>query len=416
MSVPDFAGDVWLCAGQSNMELWLGRVKHMYPDVMSVNNPNIRQFKVPQEYDFDAPRGEVSGEWVPATPENITDFTAVGYFFANNLWEKYRKPIGLLSAAVGGTPIHAWLANRAELSNADAEKIQNADAARIEQYYYKLDQAESPDGEWKTGDIRDIREADPGIVWFRKIIDIPEQFAGKPADVFLGTLVDGDSAYLNGEFIGGTGYRFPPREYHINALPSGRCELTVRVVSCRGDIHFTRDKPRLLVCEGRLVSDLNGEWEYRRAATSEWLEKETEMKYKPSGLYNGMIHPLRNVKIKGVIWYQGESDAGNAEGYAEKFAQMVDDWRKLWGNIPVIAVELTDYSEDYGWAALRREQLKALSIPNTALVMGYDLGEHNDLHPLNKKTVGDRLARAARRLVYGESMPNSPYEVLSPCP
>ncbi|GHU91867.1 hypothetical protein FACS1894202_14000 [Clostridia bacterium] len=406
-------GDLWLCCGQSNMEMTMGRVARTFPGEMSADNPHIRQFAVPQEFDFDAPRDKLTGgEWKAVTPETVADFTAVGYFFAKHLWERYRKPIGLISASVGGTPIAAWTRGTCGLSNADAAELQRAEAARAARYYEALDASETDGGEWVRGDIRDIFCAEPGIVWFRKTINIPPEFAGKPGDVFLGTLLDGDQTYLNGVKIGETACNtYTLREYHADSLPSGACTLEMRVVS-GSRIFFTQDKPRFLMCENRGI-DLNGEWEYRRAATAEALAPEPSLFQKPHGLYNGMLYPCRDFPVKGVIWYQGESDAENASGYAEKFAELVADMRGLWGNVPVIAVGLAEWGES-DWNALRREQIKALNVPNTALVYAFDVGEHNDIHPQNKRVVGDRLARAARILAYGEKLPNSPYEVLSP--
>ena len=108
-------GDVWVCSGQSNMVLPMDRVKYRYPEVIAESeNTAIRQFLVPDRYDFKASREDLeSGGWVPASPESVLNFTSVGYFFAKELFEKYHVPIGLINASLGGSPAEAWMSEDA---------------------------------------------------------------------------------------------------------------------------------------------------------------------------------------------------------------------------------------------------------------------------------------------------------------
>jgi len=435
-------GDVWLCGGQSNMEMKMQRTKHMYPeDMQDADNPLIRQFSVPQNYDFRAAKNELSGgSWETLSPENISDFSAVGYFFAKRLHKAYNVPIGIIAASVGGTPIHAWMSKNMlenfpdikeeafKYSDDDFVKsIVKNESERSEAYYASLDRSDlgliegwyNPDyddKDWLERELvlpwDDDLEA-PGIVWLRKNVYIPSGFAEKPATLFLGTIVDADTVFLNGVEIGSTSYRYPPREYVINSLVQGRCTIAIRVSNLYGNGGFTHGKQRLLVCEGKCI-DLSGGWKYRRANTAKPHIPETRILTKPTGLYNGMIAPLHNFVIKGAIWYQGESDVQDPSRYSEKFESMVRGWRNEWGyDFPFIFTQLTHYGHTNGvnWDLLRKQQLLSLAIPNTGMIFTEDVGDNHDLHPMNKKDIGFRLARTAMRLAYGESMPDSPFEV-----
>jgi sialate O-acetylesterase len=250
-----------------------------------------------------------------------------------------------------------------------------------------------------------------GSVWLRKTLAIPPELAGKPATLFLGTVIDWDMVYVNGEAVGNTTYRYPPREYAIPSLPNGRCVITVRVISKDGGC-FTPGKQYLL-STGEGSFNLNGVWRFRRGGQGSPLEPETSFHYKPTGLYNGMIAPLAKFAIKAALWYQGESDAGNPDRYAEKFDILVRTWRAAWGyDFPFLFVELPYWEGGPDWSLLRYQQWLSLEIPKTAMAAAFDLGEHNDLHPQNKQMVGDRLARCAMRLVYGEKMMISPFEII----
>lgn len=429
-----FIGDVWLCSGQSNMQIPMARVRHMYPEEIASPNPNIRQFTVPQRFNFHGPQDDLEGgRWAAATPETIQDFSAVGYFFAKRLYERYHVPVGLILSAVGGTPIHAWMSKGAladfpELIK-EAEqcadggyvaRVQAKEAKRWESFFNGIDASdpglhekwhapEYDDGDWEE---RQLLEPWPGCgsVWFRKTLYIPPELAGKKATLFLGTLLDWDMVYVNGQPVGNTTYRYPPREYVIPALPEGRCVIAIRVISKDGGC-FTPGKQYLLVTDAGSVN-LNDTWRFRRGATTIPPAPEVFFQYKPTGLYNGMIAPLRRFAVKGVIWYQGEADAENPERYAEKFRRMVNIWRADWGQeLPFLFVELPHWEGGPNWHLMRQQQWLALDIPKTAIAAAFDLGEHNDLHPQGKQIVGDRLARCAMRLVYGEKLPHSPFEI-----
>lgn len=441
-----FVGDVWLCSGQSNMELPIDRVRERYPDVTKIHNTSIRQFTVPYRYDFKTPHDDLpSGQWVSASPETILSFSAVGWFFAEALYEQYKVPIGLILAAMGGSPAEAWLSEDAlkifpahwetamQFRNDDHiariekenQRTQDAWFARLNRLDKGLDNGRRPylDADYDTSDWPTMKVpgywADQslgllnGVVWFRKEFDVPPALAGKPAKLRLGCIVDSDEVYLNGTRVGSTSYQYPPRRYAIpeNLLKSGRNIIVIRVVNSSGKGGFVPDKPYEIVAESKTI-DLKGQWKYQLGAEMPPMPSSVFVRWKPLGLYNGMIAPLLNSPIKGVIWYQGESNVGRADEYKTLFPAVITDWRQKWniGDFPFLYVQLANFLEaqhqpsESGWAELREAQLETLRVPNTAMAVAIDIGEWNDIHPLSKKDVGTRLALAARKLAYGDEV------------
>ncbi len=436
------AGDVWLCGGQSNMELPLSRVRYMFPEELEEGGPAaIRRYAVPQLFcPGGPPAAPPTGPWQAADGGELPEFSAVGYFFAQALYQRYRVPIGLLSAAVGGTPVCAWMSKDdlaafpplPALAEQWADegavlRAQEEDLRRIESYYKTLNRADKglteawhapdfDDAAWPQRQLDrpwDAELSEPGVIWLRKTVHIPQEAAGQPAALFLGTIVDADTVYVNGTKVGGTEYRYPPREYEVPALSAGPCSIVIRVVNLRGQGGFTPGKWRMLCCGGRSL-DLNTEWRYQRGAKAPFLEPEFNAAYLPTACYNGMITPLAGFPVKGAIWYQGESDTRQPQGYSEKLTTMIENWRGLWGkNLPFIMTQLAYFHDDpeADWEAIRRETQHCLRLPGTAMVYALDAGEYNDLHPQNKRLVGRRLARAAMQLAYGETMPPTPFQM-----
>jgi len=443
--IPDILiGDVWLCSGQSNMELMLNRVCHYYPDELTATNTLIRQLKIPQEYNFNAPSQDLSEcAWEKFSPETAENFTAVGYFFAKKLYERYNVPIGLFACAVGGTPVAAWMSREMladlgltkELDEAEKckdlqyiEKITAEDESCSQEYQGKLKEADKGLKEnWMNADCGDSEWEEvsihapvykSGSYWYRKTLDIPEELWGKPANIFLGTAIDMDEVYINGEKIGSTGYRYPPRDYTFT-MPEGKLTIAIRLLVFGGYGEFATAKNYFIATDSRTI-DIGGVWKRRQGAEAENQKGSTFFKYKPTGLYNGMISPLMNTAVRGVIWYQGESDTGNPSRYAEKMKALINGWRKAWGaELPFIMTQLVYYEytgshdKEHGayWERLREQQKLCLELPNTGLALTYDLGEFNDLHPQNKRDIGERLARLAIRIAYGETHPPNLFEM-----
>jgi sialate O-acetylesterase len=439
-------GDVWLCSGQSNMELPVRRVRPLYEaEIAAAENNLIRSFTVPKIFVFKEPQTDLNGgKWIVAKPETIPDFSAAAWFFAREINQIYGIPVGLLTSAYGGSPAEAWISEESlkafpafynELQQLKCDSlvkaIETEDHQRISEWYSNLQMADSgyliPGVRWydeilKTDDWQTITvpgywSATPlrglnGAVWFRKEIDIPASSAGQAGTLNLGRIVDADSAFLNGTFIGTVSYQYPPRWYTIPAgvLKAGKNVIAVRVISNTGDGGFVQDKTYELET-GNFKTSLNGEWKYKIGALMPPLRGETFFGYKPAGLYNAMLAPLLNYSIKGILWYQGESNAGRPEEYRTLLPALIRNWRQSFGQgeLPFLIVQLPNFMEakdtpgESGWALFREAQAEALKLPATGMAVTYDIGEWNDVHPLNKKDVGIRLALAARKVAYGDN-------------
>lgn len=441
-----FIGEVWVCSGQSNMELPMSRVAPIYEtEIARSANPCIRWFNVPQQYDFHTEKSELEGgSWIGANPKDVLKFSAVGYFFARELFDRYRVPVGIINTSLGGSPAEAWISEEAlkafpdhynELCQAKDDqwitKIESDDRERIQNWYSKLQQTDEgythhptwhhPSANlsgWQTtlipGYLSETSlKGTNGVVWFRKEVNVPASMTGKEAKLILGRIVDADSVFVNGTFIGSTSYQYPPRRYTIpsNLLTQGINTVVVRVISNSGDAGFVPDKAYEITMNGESI-DLKGEWQYRLGAAMPPLTSQTFIRWKPAGLYNGMISPLKNYTIKGFTWYQGESNTGRPMEYRKLLTTLIGNWRSTWKNdsLPFLLVQLPNFMKpldepgESNWALLRESQLKALQLPVTGMAVAIDLGEWNDIHPLNKKDVGIRLSLLARTIAYKENI------------
>ncbi len=437
-------GDVWVCSGQSNMELPMKRVRFKYAEEISkANNPSIRQFVVPQKYNFKAVQEDFeAGEWKEVNANNIPEFSAVAYFYAKELYSKYKVPIGLVNTSLGGSPAEAWMSEEAlkQFPNhyAEAQKfksdslIQQIDQGDQERKGAWYQQAFAKDqgyknghwgknaiditswsamqvpGHWANTELGNVN----GVVWFRKEFNVPATMAGKSGLLNLGCIIDADSVWINSVFIGNTSYMYPPRWYNVpeKVLQAGVNTIAIRIVNERGKGGFVAEKP-YEISVGNAKIDLKGTWKYKLGASMEHLDYQTFIRWKPLGLYNAMLAPLLQYSMKGVIWYQGESNTGRAKEYKELFPAMIRNWRQDWkqGDFPFLFVQLANFMEatqqptESNWALLREAQLKSLALPNTGMAITIDIGEWNDIHPLNKAEVGKRLALAAKHVAYKDN-------------
>lgn len=438
-------GDVWVGSGQSNMELPMSRVSPLYEEeIRNAYDPLIRYFEVPKEFDFKMSRTDLAyGQWQETTPETVQDFSAVAYFFAKRIVETYDVPVGIILSALGGSPAEAWLSEEAlkEFPDhfAEAQRFKNdalidsirqSESNRTDNWYGELNQSDSGltsgertwhDPSTNTDDWNSMMIpgywADTetgyvnGAVWFKKEIELSEQWENTPAKLEMGRIVDADSLFVNGQFVGNTTYQYPPRRYSVPAgiLKEGENTISIRVINSGGRGGFIPNKPYELTARGDTVS-LEGEWKYNVGTTMDPLPGQTFIRWKPLGLYNAMIHPLLRYDVKGVIWYQGESNADSPDEYTELFPALINDWRDNWqqDELPFLFVQLANFMEardepsESGWAELREAQRKTLDLPNTGMAVTIDIGEWNDIHPLNKKDVGERLAASALAVAYHE--------------
>lgn len=455
-------GDLWIAAGQSNIELPLRRVAQRYPEVIpNTNLPQIRQFSVPLTYSLDETKDDYEqGSWKTATPENLPEFSAVGFFFAEEIWQHQRIPIGILSIAVGGSPAQAWVSEDTlkkyphYLAEAglfkDKEYLQKTiqkDKSSSENWYKKShddDLGLKGDTPWYSADINTNEwptftvpgyfneqniEFNHGVVWLKKNFVLSEEQAKeRAATLWLGTLIDGDETYINGARIGGIGYQYPPRIYSVPAgvLKPGKNTVTIRLTSYSGKPGFTLDKTYALKIGNQKI-DLQGEWQYKIGMHATPMQPTTTLHYLPASLFKAKLAPAFPFDIKGVLWYQGESNVqrskslhpipknlipntSSAEEYQTLFPDLIRDWRKHFnqGDFPFLFVQLPNLGPakteptDSEWASLRQAQAAALKLKNAGMVVALDTGEWNDIHPLNKKDIGHRLALQARKIAYGE--------------
>ncbi|MEY4383407.1 MAG: hypothetical protein RI995_949, partial [Bacteroidota bacterium] len=323
-----YVGDVFLFSGQSNMQLWMGRLKYTYPEeVKSANFPLIRQFRVPNEYYFKGNKSDfLDGSWISVNPKTIQDFSGVAYFFAKELFQKYQIPIGIINSSLGGSPIEAWLSESALKSFPEAyqelQKFKNDDLIKeIEsknqlqnkvwyQYTQTFDQGKNlSDANWQSVQLPGIiPSSNPyGVYWLRKKIQVPANMVGNEALLELGRVADADSVFINGQFVGTTSYQYPPRRYPLpkNLLKAGENSISVRLISNGTIPEFIKDKRYELTTSSDTIS-LAGEWKFVQTVIANAIPAQVSVRLKPGGLFQAMIAPLQHLKLKGVLWYQGE--------------------------------------------------------------------------------------------------------------
>ncbi|MCD8167330.1 MAG: sialate O-acetylesterase [Bacteroides sp.] len=439
-------GDVYLCSGQSNMELPVSRVMDLFKEeVEGYKNPMIRQFKVWMDYNFHSPQEDVKKSgWSSLNPENALNFSAVAYFFAKDLYSKTGIPVGILNSSVGGSPVEAWISeeelkpfpeyyNEIEICRddqwvANVKRLDNETRDLWNRVFYQRDPGSSANDAWYRADLDDSswQSVDMfstswnndglnpvnGSDWFRKEFTVPASLAGQEGVIRLGCIVDADSVFINGTFVGTTSYMYPPRIYRIPAglLQEGENHVTVRMISYNGAPHFVKDKPyKILVGEEEI--SLLGEWRYKRGTEMPPLSGGTFFNYKPAGLYNSMIAPLTPYAVAGVLWYQGESNSERYNEYSDLLSTLIANWRsdREDPQLPFFIVQLPNFMEEPAWpgysqwAEMRAAQERVTrEIPHTALIVTIDAGEWNDIHPLNKKDIGIRISRQAQKLIYGD--------------
>ncbi len=431
-------GDMFLCTGQSNMELPIRRVTDMFAEeVASYGNPMIRQYIVPDTFNFTAPQEDTPpSAWKACTGENVMEFSALAYFFAKEIYAKTGVPVGIVNCCWGGTPVQAWTSEEAladfpihineKRLYEDPGYCQRIKRLEGEEFHrwntvlHREDPGMNASPPWYSEDLNDDAwtEVDmfsdtwgndglnpqAGSHWLRKDFKVSEKLAGKEAVLRLGCIVDSDSVFVNGRFVGTTGYQYPPRIYRIpeGLLKEGVNNVTVRAISNGGQPHFVPEKPYKIICGEKEIS-LEGKWKYRLGAPMPKAPEMMFFHYKPVCLYNAMIHPLKNLSFRGALWYQGESNVDRWNEYDDLLTAMIGCWRETFddADMPFYIVELADFlhKDDVAgraaWAELRKRQAKAADMnENTRLIRNSDLGEWNDIHPLDKKTLGKRAASA----------------------
>ena len=430
-------GEVWICSGQSNMEFRLHTAMNAAEEIADAENyPLLRSFNVKQVMSH-LPLDDVQGEWQVCTSETAGDFSAVGYFFARELYRELGVPVGFINTSWGGTDIESWMSMEALDSFPQyAKQLQRMRTPDFETYIahtiakrqeFQRALAEEPGepqrwydpatdrsgwgtyhvpGFWNDGQLSEI----DGVVWFSYRFTLPEECRGKAAILNLACIDDNDKTWINGKLVGETAGYDVKRVYPVpEGLLEAENEIVVKITDMQagGGIYGT-DAAVYLAVDNKQIP-LAGEWRYKIAISNEaYGYVDYGPNTFPSQLFNAMLHPLIGFPMKGVIWYQGENNASRALEYYDLFPALINDWRSRWdSDFPFYWVQLANYMQpdtlpsESAWAELRNAQAATLALPHTGQAVIIDIGEANDIHPRNKQDVGRRLARWALRNDYG---------------
>lgn len=448
-----YVGDVWLCTGQSNMDLHTARLVDLYKEEFDTDsNPKIHLVQTARNPTIEEPKDDVDGHggfyaWESMKPENVGHWSGIGYFLAKEMFKASKGvPQGIISASMGGSDIVAWCSNEvlSELAPNHvarrAHLLQDGYVQRASQLsgvigsnYSKLRDQNDPglinnwmnentdDSQWEVVNQYDPKLGDAdgqhwvGSLWLRKEFNVPADMVGKDSLLRLGCLVDADVTYVNGVKVGETGYQYPPRKYTLpqGLIKAGKNVVCIRLMSGGQRMSFVPEKLYKLIFHGGKEISLEGDWKLHRGVLMPNQPGVSNVSNgTASSLYANVIHPLLPYRVAGIVWYQGETNAGRPDEYLKLLPAMINDWRKSYGEVPVVVCGLANYQESHtdanyhgGWARLREAQRKGTQqLKNAGLAVLTDLGEWNDIHPLHKKEAADRIARILRQLYLGEKI------------
>ncbi|MHA7128470.1 sialate O-acetylesterase [Algoriphagus namhaensis] len=428
-----YIGDVWLAGGQSNMEWELkSGVIGTEEEFAKGGFEDIRFFKVPHSYSA-LPQEDVSdGQWKKATPEHMPNFSAVAWFFASKNRAEENVPVGIIESNWGGTPAEGWTeaAVLASLTGSYMEEakeiVENPDLFEAENQANEkrrvlrdvmvkgpdsvvAQKTSALDFDESSWSIINLPRANPleHIAWVRKSFNLSEIADAK---LTLSTIDQQAYIYLNGQLLHykDWGVPMPVLDIPSDRLRKGKNVLTIRAINTWNNRPVIGSEDEMYLEVGSRQIDLQGTWAYSNSDAEELLPKVEWLNWKPGMMFNAMIYPLINYPLKGVIWYQGESNAGRYEEYQELFSAMITNWRNRWekSDLPFLFVQLANFMErknlqpDSDWAFLREAQRQTLNLPKTGMAVTIDIGEAEDIHPRNKKDVGERLWLLARKVAF----------------
>jgi sialate O-acetylesterase len=447
-------GDVWLCSGQSNMEWPVSRCREV-DDIKAKIDSQVRLFKVVRQ-SSEVPVREVRGTWYVGNPSNVLNWSAIGSAFAVELRAKTKVPIGLIQATWGGTKIEAWTSSKALERNPLLAPMMEEYYAKLRDYRTRLDTWQQAVNAWdeknekrdpgNTGyekgwarrDFSDVawtdtslpvpweqdetREVD-GAVWYRHSFELPSEWKGKGLRLELGYIGSDDSTYVNGLKVGTTYGKNKLRSYYLGpgVMRSGTNTIAIRVWNRSGEGGMLGPVLKLQPTDGGAYLDLATTWKTKNEVVID-PPNEEELKRPvrpmgpgdrnaPSGAFNGMIQPIIPYGIKGILWYQGEANVGEANLYKSLFPTMIDDWRTRWGqpSLPFFFVQLPGYGrsaspERANWAEMREAQEAGLKLSGVDIVISTDVGDPETIHPIRKQAIGKRLAALAFARVYKQNV------------
>jgi sialate O-acetylesterase len=440
------SGEVWVCSGQSNMEMSINSDGLMNGpnEAVIANNPDVRLLQLKKGIAYSEHTDcEVSlGGWTEANPSTVSGFSSIAYLYGRNLQQALGVPVGVIETCWGGTTAEAWTPYKAlkeipgfETSLGLLEKC-SFDDDKVNQYAQQQLAsigATIADGgcpydpahyntSWSPIEVPSYWETQgyptlDGLAIIQHEINVPADKAGLPLTLNLGYIDDEDATYFNGTLVGSTLGCNMQRLYTVDGslVKTGKNVISIRIRDYGGPGGSTGTQADYYVryADGSR-EELGGKWQFHVLADLVGSpELATSMSVGsnnfPSCLYNAMIHPLTALPIQGVIWYQGESNVGRPQQYSDMFKAMITSWRERWHRkdmpfyfvqIAAMGVPVTVQPES-GWAHLRQAQANALELPSVGMVTAVDLGHPTDIHPKNKQEVARRLSDMALERTYG---------------
>ena len=456
-------GEVWLCSGQSNMDLRVKDARDAAKEIAGADYPQVRCYTVAKVTAQTTPMDDVKGTWAVCTPATVGDFTAVGYFFARDLYESLKTPVAIIHSSVGATNAEAWTSSEGLAVDPGLKEMRDAELVKVKAYpeaakqfvaamadwesKYSHDtgnqgepqgwaKPDFDDSDWKTTTVPTnflkLGFRNGGAVWFRKTLDVPATEANKDVTLQIGGGTDDKTVYFNGTKLEAPhrdSWFFSHNDFvHLpgSLVHPGRNTIALRIYALRYDGGISPFQDRLgMAIPGLEAGPDITTWRYHLEYANPPLSPEANAAYPappkpaaaPTFLYNGMIHPLIPYAIKGAIWYQGETQHRGYQ-YRTLLPALIRDWRAHWnsvepaqGDFPFYIVQLPNYwpvrpqPGASGWAEIREaESLAAANVPNTYLVVTIDLGETGNVHPKNKQPVGQRLALSTLVNTYGQKL------------
>lgn len=448
-------GEVWVCSGQSNMDFPLKRASTSEEAIKSSSNNQIRLFKVPRNKDVKPLANFTTDtQWEISSPESTPDFSAVGYFFGQDIQKELNVPVGLIQSSWGGTAAEWWTpleglkqlpylkAAADEMEHAEPDSKLTDDYRKAAYGWKKGVMAKDPgngkkDGGWYKPEFDDSSwesASEPamlskmnmdkfdGSVWYRRTFDLTAEQAKMGATLSF-CADDQDFAYINGTQVGFSDVAGKLRHYPVqtNLLKPGKNTVALQVWDWGkdGGLCGSADDLHLELTDGHASQTiaLAGEWHHKPGVSLNSMKKRPQapQSIRPTVLYNAMINPMINYAIKGVIWYQGEANArsDSAELYDQTLGMMVKQWREKWGlgDFPFIQVQLASFRKiepepgNSVWALLRESQENLMRMAkNIGMATAIDVGSETDIHPTDKQTVGKRLALNALAMAYDKDI------------
>jgi len=433
-----YVGDVWLAGGQSNMEWPLNQgVIGAEEEIANAYFPMIRFFKVEKDYSAVEKKDVSAGQWKVANADNLPNFSAVAWFFAKRNHLEQKVPVGIIESNWGGTPAEGWteakvLADIEDRSYTDESKQVIADSTKWNDILAENEKRRElrdqmvirpdsllagevsstnySDGNWSSINLPSANPLEH-IAWVRKKFNLTAIGEATLTFPFIDQMA---YIYVNGVQVHYKNWGEPVPELKIPAevLKKGQNVLTIRAVNTWNNKPVIGSKDQMYITQNGKKVNLEGTWTYSNNYVEPRLPIVEFHNWRPGFMFNAMIAPLTNYAIKGVIWYQGESNAGRHEEYKELFTAMITNWRTRWGigDFPFLYAQLANFMErkdlqpESNWAFLRESQRETLELPFTGMATIIDIGEEKDIHPRNKKDVGDRLWLQAKKVAFGEKL------------